>query len=276
MSWRGPAGGRSFVAALAISAVLGSVAGFAPASAGSLPKPRPCNGCYEPALDTSWQWQLRWKVDTSFDVQMYDVDAFDVSAHLVAKLHAAGRNVICYIDAGTWEQWRPDASRFPQSVLGAPNGWPGERWLDIRRLRILAPILEHRMNICRKKGFDGVEFDNVDGYQNHTGFPLASKDQLRFDVLLANQAHRRGLSVALKNDLGQVRQLLPYFDFALNEQCFQYRECWKLKPFVAAGKAVFGVEYKLKRPRFCPKANALDLNFLKKKLSLGPWRRSCR
>jgi hypothetical protein len=73
-----------------------------------------------------------------------------------------------------------------------------------------------------------------------------------------------------------VRTLLPYFDFSLNEQCFQYHECDKLTPFVDAGKAVFGVEYHLDTADFCPDANAMDFNFLKKKLSLRAWRVACR
>ena len=52
--------------------------------------------------------------------------------------------------------------------------------------------------------------------------------------------------------------------------------CKVLKPFVAAGKAVFGVEYKPLRSRFCSKANALNLNFLRKHLALGVWRQACR
>jgi hypothetical protein len=136
--------------------------------------------------------------------------------------------------------------------------------------------MQARLDVCDTKGFDAVEFDNVDGYQNRTGFPLTGADQLRYDVFLANQAHRRGMSAVLKNDLGQVRTLLPYFDFALNEQCFQYHECDKLTPFVDAGKAVFGVEYHLDTADFCPDANAMDFNFLKKKLSLRAWRVPCR
>jgi hypothetical protein len=93
---------------------------------------------------------------------------------------------------------------------------------------------------------------------------------------LANQAHRRGLSAFLKNDLGQVKALVPYFDAALNEQCFQYSECGRLRPFVEAGKPVVGVEYGLAVGEFCPRANALNFNFLKKKLSLDAWRVPCR
>lgn len=93
---------------------------------------------------------------------------------------------------------------------------------------------------------------------------------------LANQAHRRGLSVALKNDVEQVEDLVDYFDFALNEECFTYDECDLLAPFVDAGKAVFGVEYELDTDEFCPQANDLNFNFLKKKLSLRAWRVACR
>jgi hypothetical protein len=242
----------------------------------TLPPPVPCPGCWAPALHTSWQWQLQFKVDTSVDVQMYDIDGFDSSKKLVSALHADGRAVVCYLSAGSWENWRPDAADFPNSVKGRPNGWPGERWLDIRRLDILGPIMRARLDMCRAKGFDAVEFDNVDGYQNHTGFPLRAGQQLRYDAFLANQAHRRGMSALLKNDLGQVRKLLPYFDAALNEQCHQYHECGILDRFVNAGKAVFGVEYKLKKSEFCPQSNAANFNFLKKRLALGPWRRACR
>ncbi|MBI3647646.1 MAG: endo alpha-1,4 polygalactosaminidase [Actinobacteria bacterium] len=262
------------VRALLALAVL--AAGSPAARAGSLPGPVACYGCYAPALVTSWQWQLQGKVDTSVDVQMYDIDGFDASRSLVTRLHADGRKAVCYLSAGSWEDWRPDAGDFPARVLGRDNGWPGERWLDIRALRVLRPIMRARLDMCRRKGFDAVEFDNVDGYQNRTGFPLTRDDQLRYNVFLANQAHRRGMSAVLKNDLGQVRALLPYFDFALNEECFRYSECDKLTPFVKAGKAVFGVEYGLAVSDFCPEANAMDFNFLKKKLPLRAWRIPCR
>jgi hypothetical protein len=241
-----------------------------------LPDPVACPGCWAPALETSWQWQLDGPIDTSFDVDMYDVDGFEVPRGVVSRLHDDGSAVVCYISAGSWERWRPDADRFPEHVLGRSNGWPGERWLDIRRRAVLRPIMERRLDMCAHKGFDAVEFDNVDGYANRTGFPLTGADQLRFDVMLANEAHRRGLSALLKNDLGQVRTLLPYFDAALNEQCHQYDECGRLDAFVEAGKAVFGVEYKLEVDEFCPDANAHDFNFLKKRLALGPWRVPCR
>jgi hypothetical protein len=215
-------------------------------------------------------------VDTSVDVEMYDIDGFENHGAVVADLHGVGREVVCYISAGSWENWRPDAGRFPPSVKGASNGWPGEKWLDIRRLNVLGPIIRDRVQMCAQRGYDAVEFDNVDGYQNHTGFPLTGADQLTYDIFLANLAHKHEMSAVLKNDLNQIPKLLPYFDIALNEQCFQYSECGKLRAFVNAGKPVFGVEYKLETTDFCPQANSMNFNFLKKKLSLGPGRTSCR
>ena len=243
-----------------------------------LADPVACAGCWHPAIRVSWQWQLQDppKAASLLDVRMYDVDGFEASGNLISKMHARGIKAVCYISAGSWERYRPDAKDFPSTVLGRSNGWPGERWLDIRKRKALGPIMRARMNMCRRKGFDAIEFDNVDGYQNATGFALTASDQLRYNVFLADAAHMRGLSAFLKNDVGQVRKLLPYFDATLNEQCFQYSECPALGRFVEAGKPVFNVEYELDRSRFCDRANARNFNSLKKRLALDSWRRPCR
>ena len=229
-----------------------------------------------PSLETSWQWQLDGTVDQSYDVDMYDIDMFDNDAGVVASLHEQNRKVVCYMSVGSWEEWRPDAAEFPESVLGKPlEDWPGERWLDIRRLDILGPIITARMDLCQEKGFDGLEPDNIDGYVNDTGFPLTYQDQVNYNLFLANEAHARGLSIGLKNDLDQVEDLVEYFDWALNEQCFQYRECDKLLPFISAGKAVFQVEYYLPRFLFCPQANKMSFNAMKKHMRLDACRKPC-
>ncbi|WP_030558189.1 endo alpha-1,4 polygalactosaminidase, partial [Streptomyces exfoliatus] len=173
---------------------------------------------------------------------VYDIDGFENSAADVARLHADGRKVICYLNAGAWEDFRPDQKSFPPSVLGRTNGWDGERWLDIRRLDVLRPIMERRVDMCRTKGFDAVEPDNMDGYLNDTGFPLTAAHQLRYNRLIADLAHRHGMAVGLKNDLPQIPELVDDFDFAVNEQCAQYEECDELTPFIDAGKAVLHAE----------------------------------
>src|SRR4051794_11101387 len=210
-----------------------------------------------PAPRTTWQWQLTTPVDLSVDAQMFDIDLFDTPARVVRSLHRRGRHVVCYLDAGTLEPGRPDRGAYPAAVIGRELAdWPGEHWLDIRRLDVLGPILERRLDLCRSKGFDAVEPDNVDAYSNESGFPLTAGDQLRFNRFLAQAADARGLSVGLKNDLEQAAALEPAFDWALDEQCFQYDECDRLRPFVRARKAVFVVEYELAPARFCARANA--------------------
>jgi hypothetical protein len=221
-----------------------------------------------------WQWQLQGKIDTSVAAGVYEIDGFETPRATVAKLHRLGRRVICYLDVGSWESYRPDASAFPRSVLGnAYSGYPDERWLDVRRIRQLAPILRKRFDICVGKGFDAVEPDNIAGYENKTGFPLSGGDQLRFNRWIAREVHRRGMSVALKNDPEQVGQLLEHFDFAVVEECFAYEECEKFSPFVAAGKAVFEAEYERPLASFCPAAAELRFSAIRKGYDLfaAPW-----
>jgi hypothetical protein len=254
-------------AGVALTCLLAVLAAAVPASASSW---------WQPTGRLTWQIQFSGTIDKSVAAQAFDIDAFDSPAKLVTRLHGLGRKVVCYINAGAWENWRPDADRYSSSIKGnALDGWPGERWLDIRRIGDLAPILDDRVAMCEAKGFDGVEFDNVDGYSNSTGFPLTADDQLAFDRSLADSAHAHGLAVGLKNTLSLAAQLEPRFDFAILEQCFQYRECGTASPFLDAGKPVLDVEYSLARSEFCAKANHLGMFAMRKHLELEAWRRPC-
>ena len=238
--------------------------------------PRPAvTGFWQPAPRTSWQWQLAGAVDQSFNVRVYDIDGFENSATVVAALHAKGRKVICYLNVGAAETFRPDYAAFPAAVLGKGNGWDGERWLDIRQTSILLPIMAKRFDLCRTKGFDAVEPDNVDAYANDSGFPLTAADQLRYNRAIARLAHDRGLSVGLKNDLDQIPQLVGDFQFAVDEQCAEFSECDELVPFVQQRKAVFHVEYTLKTSAFCPQTSALGFSSLRKNPHLDAHREAC-
>ncbi|WP_276522297.1 endo alpha-1,4 polygalactosaminidase [Kallotenue papyrolyticum] len=240
------------------------------------PSPTAAPDWWRPAPGVTWQWQLNGPLDLSIVAQMYDIDLFDSDPAQIAALRQQGRIVICYLNAGAWEAWRPDAASFPAALLGAPlEGWPDERWLDIRRLDLLAPLIEARLDLCRAKGFHGVEADNVDAYANHSGFPLTAADQLAYNRWLAAAAHARGLSIGLKNDLEQIPQLVDSFDWALNEQCFEYDECDALLPFIAAGKAVFHVEYHLEPETFCPQAQQRGFSSLHKRPTLDSYRAAC-
>ncbi|MFE0458157.1 endo alpha-1,4 polygalactosaminidase [Kitasatospora sp. NPDC058965] len=254
----------------------GTPGSSAPGRPGSSPStPGTTGAVWHPAPGTAWQWQLGGTVDQSVDVPVYDIDGFENSAAVVAALHAKGRKVICYINAGSWEDYRPDAAAFPNAVEGAGNGWQGEKWLDIRQLNVLGPLLGKRFDMCKQKGFDAIEPDLMDAYANKSGFPLTADEQLAFNRMVAKLAHDRGLGVALKNDLDQIPQLVNDFDFAVNEQCAEYSECDKLTPFIQQGKAVLHVEYNVPNASYCAQSKQLQLSSMEKHLELDAWRQPC-
>jgi hypothetical protein len=221
--------------------------------------------------------QLSGKVDTSVKAQVFDIDLLTNSRAVLRNLKRQHRRVVCYFSAGTNESFRSQSQQYPPETRGEPLAdYPDEQWLDIRQVDKLKPLIERRLDLCKSKGFIGADFDNVDGYANRSGFPLTAADQLRFNRYLARAAHARGLAAGLKNDLGQVPKLARSFDFAVNEQCFQYHECGVLRRhFIRRGKPVFHVEYNLKPRQFCARANRFRFSSLFKHLDLGAYRRAC-
>lgn len=235
----------------------------------------PAHARWVPAPGTVWQWQLTTPVDTSVNAAVFDIDGVEATPEVVRTLHAKGSKVICYVNAGANEDFRPDAKAFPGAVQGRSNNWPGEKWLDIRQVGVLEPLMAKRFDTCRDKGFDGVEADLVDGYASNTGFPLSAGDQLTYNRMLARLAHDRGLSIGLKNDLDQVTQLVGDFEFAVNEQCAEFQECARLSPFIAAGKAVFHVEYNMDNKDFCGTTTSLKFSSMRKEKDLNAQRWPC-
>ncbi len=206
---------------------------------------------WQPPGKPTFYWQLQGTLKTTFGAGIYDVDGFETSALEVAALHAQGKHVVCYIDVGTAENFRPDYSAFPRSVLGRSNGWPGEKWIDIRQLSVIEPIMASRFQMCHEKGFDAVEPDNIEAATNKSGFPITEAQQLTYNEWVAEEAHSLGMAILQKNDGEQAAQLEPYFDGVLTEQCNQYSECADFEPYLQAGKPVIDAEYKLKTSRFC-------------------------
>ncbi len=222
----------------------------------------------------SWQWQLQGRLAPDVPAAVFDVDGFETSKAEVSELQRRGKKVICYLDVGSWESYRPDRDEFPASVIGKRyEGFPDERWLDVSRFPRFRAPLEARIAMCARKGFDAVEPDNLAGFENETGFAISAAEQLRFNRWIAAEVHRRGMAVALKNDPRQVPQLLARFDFAIVEECFQFEECGRFVPFIAAGKAVFEAEYELPPAEFCERAVALGFSAIRKSYDLfaRPW-----
>jgi hypothetical protein len=192
---------------------------------------------------------FEWRLDSlannfSTNAEVVDVDAFFATPELVAQLKAQGKTVIAYLSVGSVENFRPDANDFPQSVIGNDyEGYPDEKWLDIRKIELLAPIMKARFDMVKNKGFDGIEPDNMNGYQNNTGFTISEEDATIYARWLIAQAHSRGLSIGQKNSEELIPVLFDEFDWILTEDAFADGFYEELSPYVSVGKAVFLVEY---------------------------------
>jgi len=225
-------------------------------------------------------------IDILQDGKCYSPQDYSVLNYAaVQAIHVRGARVIGYIDAGTAETWRPDfpeMQSFDQScdgcLFGNPlSNFPDEYWLNIRTnatgtdpntgetettRAFLLEEMRTRLTWARLIGVDAIEFDDVDGWQSNSGLGISGTAQLQYNSRLANLAHQMGFAVGLKNDLSQADTLQPYFDFAINEQCFQYDECAGFQQWPSQyGKAVFNVEYDEPSGHFCPKANSAAYDF---------------
>jgi endo-alpha-1,4-polygalactosaminidase (GH114 family) len=289
------------LAALALLALPGAAR-----SGGVEPSP------WAPKPGDRWQYQLEGgKVDAGicskpfdggacvrpdvFDIDLFAPDGHTLNRAAVDAIHDRGAHAVCYLSAGTDERFRPDHRKYVRfdrrhggGLLGKPfsDRFSNERWVDFGppgNRRFLLARMRDRTEKCASAGFDAVEYDVVDAYAQGprvTGFRVSAKAQLRYDRTLAAIAHSHGLSVALKNDLGQLAKLEPDFDFAINEQCLQYHECTNNPPpgyraFLDAGKAVLQVEYRKEPSEFCDEAERIGLSSIKKardfSLAAEPW-----
>ena len=235
---------------------------------------------WHPTVGLTWQWQLsNAPIDTSIKADVYDIDLFDNDAQVVDQLHQQGAKVICYISVGSREDWRPDADQFPESVVGKDyDGWPGEKWLDIRQIDLLKPIMEARLDLCKQKGFDAVEPDNIEIYDSDTGFPLTYADQLAYFNWLASEAHQRGLAIGLKNASDMTADVLSTADFAITEDAYYYNWISDMLPFIQAGKAVFAAEYTdmdVDFPAACKWGQANQVSFILKDRDLTEFIQTC-
>jgi hypothetical protein len=246
------------------------------------PSPKPEVILHPNGKDATWNWQLTETLNTSYDVDVYDVDLFETTSSQIAALQADGKKVVCYFSAGSSEEYRDDFDTFDESDLGKPlDGWEGERWLDIRSQNVL-DLMEQRLDLAASKGCDGVEPDNMDGYQQDTCFDLTQHDQLAYNRAIANMARERGLSVALKNTPDLVEQLVDYFDFSVSEQCYYYEECDRYFPFITQNKPVFNAEYETsyrsdpEQSEVCGYSNTHDVQTLILDLDLNDsYRHAC-
>ena len=203
------------------------------------------NSNYVIPVGKSFEWRLdSLSNNFSTNADVIDIDAFAATKELVLNLKSQGKTVIAYLSVGSVENYRPDSNDFPKIIIGnIYDGCPDEKWLDIRQIELLAPIMEARFDIIKSKGFDGIEPDNMNGYQNDTGFNISEEDAIAYSRWLIEQAHNRGLSIGQKNSEELIPILYDEFDWILTEDAFVDNFYEELTPFISAGKAVFLVEY---------------------------------
>ncbi len=210
-------------------------------------RPRPGGACwYPPHLNRHhkpmrWDWQIGRVTPLqrtgAHAVDIYDIDGFLTTAAQVRVIHHRWQaatlrhpKLICYLDLA-WEDYRPDGSPgrfFPAATLGAVYyGYPQERWVDFRQLDALKPMLNERIRMCARKGFDAVELDDIDSFDPPatTGFQLTPGDAQNYLAYAFNQIHRLGMTALWKNSPLLSWWGRRYSDGAVVEECYIYRQC---------------------------------------------------
>jgi endo-alpha-1,4-polygalactosaminidase (GH114 family) len=205
---------------------------------------------WQPAVGTNYQMILTGIVDPSVGtinpskVPIFDVDLFYTNKSTIDTLHEQGKKVICYFSAGSSEDWRPDYSSFTSADKGpCLSGWAGERWLDVRQANVV-DVMKKRIALASQKGCDGIDPDNMDGYDNGSNFGLTQQDSITYFKKLATEAHSYGMAIGLKNAQSILPKLINDVQFAVNEECALYDgDCDPYTDLTNAGKPVFHIEY---------------------------------
>jgi hypothetical protein len=219
-------------------------------------------------------WGPLEKTSGSADVVFVDADL--VSAAYVSQLKGAGKKVVCYIDAGTLENWRDDTSNFDSAAMASKyKGFGGtEKWLDVTKWETFKAPMSKRINEASSKGCQFIEYDNTDCDINMC-VPGASASTLQakqseYINWLISSAHGLGMGVGLKNSQSHIQQFASQIEFAINEECQTYSECDLYSGLVSANKAIFGVEYKSHGGSVC--STAKKYHMITKYRDNGNWK----
>lgn len=244
---------------------------------------------WKPRAGATWQYQILYALnDTSPQVDVWDIDLFNNDRDIIQRLQNDDQRVICYFSAGSYEDWRPDKGQFKDADLGkALDGWPGEKWLNVRSQNVRTIMLS-RLDLAAQKRCDGVDPDNVDGYDNDNGLDLTQDDAVDYMNFLSQAAHVRNLSLGLKNAGAIVPRILDQMQWSVQEQCIQDDECDQFRPFIEQAKPVFHVEYpkgsstntdvgvsSSSKDRICDNTDAAGFSTIIKNMDLDNWIESC-
>lgn len=232
-----------------------------------------------PQVAAPWDWQLSGRVRPPQGVAIFDTDPDNTNARTIQRLNARGVYTICYVSVGTLEDYRDDVAAFPPSVVGRVYGdWPDERFLDVRQLDVLLPLMQARFQRCKDMGFDAIEPDNMDVYDNESGFNLSRRDGVRYIKALAEMAHGMGLEIGQKNVPEITRQLVGVMDFVITEDCFADGWCGDVSAYIRANKPVLAAEYTdtgVNWPAACAYARQNGLSMILKDRDLNAGMQTC-
>jgi uncharacterized repeat protein (TIGR01451 family) len=272
-----------------------------------------------PTGKVGWDWQIGASGDSNVTVPagvtLLDLDGFNISASKISSLKAQGIYTVCYIDAGSYEDGRPDSSLYPaylkiykdvqwnewfldvqdvfRPIQPAGTQLVNNQWVDASGKPLtssptagaLALLLKARWQMCADKGFDALEPDNLQNDEN-AGGKVTLQQQLDFNGWVADTAHDVGLAAFQKNGPDKIllkdktgKMMVEKFDGILNEECQQFGECGPLAEYVKRGKLALNTEYA--GTLDCTLSRSLVINSIMKDLSLtggnmsGYKRQSC-
>jgi hypothetical protein len=197
-----------------------------------------------PPTHTDWDYQLGGARPVPAHVGIVERD------RLASPL--AGKYNICYVNGfQTQVEQEKFWHRHHWNLVLKDHGRPvvdsvwGEWLLDTRtpaKRAALAAIMGRWTDRCAHDGFDAVEYDNLDSF-SRSHHLLTKTDNKKYAALLVEKAHAAGLAAAQKN-MAEWNGTTVGFDFAIAEQCGQYRECVSYVHHY--GDHVLAVEYQEK------------------------------
>jgi Glycoside-hydrolase family GH114 len=219
---------------------------------------------YVPATDVRWFAQLDGAVDVEQSYELFYLDPQQQDAAALAALQARGGHYLCYLSAGSVEDFRADAKDFPDSAIGnVLNGFPNEHWLDVRDPTV-RELMARRVTALAAQGCAGIPPSSLAVHAADTGFDLTLTDALDYARWLAERIHAAGMSAGLTGPAALTRELWPTFDFGLAIGCVNGSMCAEYAPFTGAKKTVLHIELgdQVSAPDLCNAAKALGFTAL--------------
>ena len=92
------------------------------------------------------------------------IEPQEFTASQVAGLKAKGKTVLAYLNVGAIENYRSYYAGFKHITLGAYDGWPNERWINVADVNWQNYVVNTLAKKYISMGFQGFYVDNLDVY----------------------------------------------------------------------------------------------------------------